>query len=519
MSIQHQLRRAGIAIAMVASFGVASTASASPLFEQTGGLFGNSGLNARFTGADSSAAYFNPANLPRTPNGINVGIFVLNESIGVTLGPRDGANYDIPTFPGLIFPSGKPFQGTLPLSTESLTRGCDGSGACTLAPRPRQGQGSSGQTRSYASVGLVNQIVDKYLTAGLYAVLPLGKFTTTNAFFPDEREQYFSNSLHPELYGDRLTAPSIAIGIGSNPIEQLSIGVAFTIALINHASAGAYVPDPDNMQDGLVLQAAVGVVAKVAPHIAINYRPLPNLQLTATAHSPSRFDIGLGFGYTLSNGNEQLAERVMVHDYNPWFIALGGEYVHDMGRYDLTVVGGATLGLWSNYVNRHNERPSGDYAWRNTVTPSVGVRFGEKDLWTVGGDLNFVPTPVPEQTGRTNYVDSSKIGTALHADYRFDAGPLKMGVGANIQAQFHTTRRNTKIVPDTSSAIRDPGSPNFGANVNNQLVVDELPDGLEDRNGNVYQPALGLQTNNPGFPYYESGGMLFGGSVHLSIYY
>ena len=509
-----------MATAILATVGLATNAAASPLFEATGGLFGTSGLNARFTGSDSSAAYFNPGNLSRTSNGINVGFFILNESIGVQLGARDGANYDVPNYSGLSFSSGEIFRGTLPLPTESLYRGCDPPrGNCTLSPRPRQGAGSSGKTRAYASVGLVNEVVEDYLSVGIYALLPLGQFTTTDAFFVDEREQYFSNSLHPEMYGDRLTAPSISIGVSSNPIEQLSLGVAFTVALINHAGAGAYVPDPDNMQDGLLLKAAVGVVAKVAPHFAINYRPIPNLQISGVVHSPSRFDIGLGFGNTLSDGNEQQADRTMVHDYTPWNFALGAEYVHDLGRFELTAVGGLTVGLWSNYVNRQNDNPSGRYAWSNTVTPSIGVRFGEKETWTVGADLNYVPTPVPEQTGRTNYVDSSKVTAGLLADYRFTAGSLNMGVGANFQAHFHSTRKHTKIVPNTGAAILDPGSPNFGANFDPQLVIDEIPDGILDRNGALYEPGLGLQTNNPGFPSYSHGGALVGGSIHLSIYY
>lgn len=495
-------------------------AHASPLMEETGGLFGTSGLNARFTGSNSSAAYFNPGNLPRTPNGINVGLFVLNESIGVRLGAREGLNVDVPSYPGLRHPSDLSFAGTLPLPTADLYQGCQPPvGSCTLQPRPRQGAGTSGVTRTYATVGLVNKIVEDYLSVGLYAVLPLGQFTNTDGFFVDEREQFFSNSLHPEMYGDRLTAPSIAIGVGSSPIEQLSFGISFTIALLAQADAGVYVPDPDNLDDGLLLKAAVGVVAKVAPHFSVNYRPLPNLQLSAVAHSPSRFDINMGFGNTLSNGNEQIANRQMVHDYNPWFLALGGEYVHELGKYNLTAVGGVMLGLWSNYVNRQGENPGGRYGWSNTVTPSVGVRFGEADQWQVGGDISYAPTPVPEQTGRTNYVDSNKVTTGLLADYRFNAGPLRMGVGANIQAHFHTKRRNTKIVPDTAAAIRDPGSVNYGANFDPQLVIDELPDNLYDRNGDPFVESRGLQTNNPGFPWYESSGTLFGGSIHLSIYY
>ena len=71
--------------------------------------------------------------------------------------------------------------------------------------RPRQGAGTATSAR-VPDLGLVTPVLRERLVLGLFAMIPLGKFTTANAFYNDEREQFFSNSLHPELYGDRLTA-------------------------------------------------------------------------------------------------------------------------------------------------------------------------------------------------------------------------------------------------------------------------------------------------------------------------
>lgn len=531
MTAHPWILRAGAVIVSIASLALANDATASPLFEETGSLFGTSGLNARFTGDDTSAAYFNPGNLARAPNGINVGFFTLHEGVGITLGARDGQNVDIPTRPSLRYPSGASYGGVF--ATEELYRGqsCAPTDNC-LSPRPRQGAGSSGVTRNYASVGLTNRVIEDYLSVGIYAVLPLGQFTTTNAFYPDEREQYFSNSLHPELYGDRLTAPSIAIGVGSSPIPELSFGLSFTIALLNTANAGVFTKDAGDLSGKAVLGARVGVIAKVAPHFSINYHPLPNLQFSAVVHSPSRFDIGLNFSNILDSGDEQTATRTMVHDYNPWFFAFGAEYVMDLGRFDLTIVGGLKIGLWSKYINRHNEvagneyalegamKKHGGYNWRNTITPSIGVRFGEADNWSVGADYQYVASPVPEQTGRTNYVDNNRSVAALNVDYRFDAGPLRMGVGANVQGHFLKKRTHTKHKPNTGNEIWDPEADKYGTNINPDIVIDEMPDQLRDRNTEkTFADAQGLQTNNPGFPSYESSGALFGASAYVSIYY
>lgn len=49
-------------------------------------------------------------------------------------------------------------------------------------------------------------------------------------------------------------------------------------------------------------------------------------------------------------------------------------------------------------------------------------------------------------------------------------------------------------------------------------IVDELPDGSVF--GNTHDPvpgASGLQTNNPGWPGFSSGGWIWGGAVTLSM--
>src|SRR6185503_16853521 len=76
------------------------------------------------------------------------------------------------------------------------------------------------------------------------ARIPLGEFTTARGFYNDEREQFFTNSLHPELYSDRLTATSLAFGAGVGILENLSVGLSFTLNLTNTAQSKTYVRDP-----------------------------------------------------------------------------------------------------------------------------------------------------------------------------------------------------------------------------------------------------------------------------------
>lgn len=486
-------------------------------------MLGTGGLNARFTGSDTAAAYFNPSLLSRAKNGISVGMLVFSDQIRVTLGPREGLGVDVPTYPDTLrYTRGDLSQPFLPLTlpTEDLYLGCTiEDNPC--AARPRQQAGSSGNTRAYALIGLVNRILQEKLVVGLYAIIPTGDYTTAQSFFVDEREQFFTNSLHPELYSDRLTAPSLSIGVASEFVEGFSIGVSATITLLNNADAGVYVPDAGNQNETLLLTTDVGVVAKIAPHVGLSYEPLEGLRLSATAHSPSSFEINTGFSYLLPNGDEQFAVRKSVHDYQPWFIGAGGEYEFPVGALDLGIVAGIKVGLWSNYRDRTDTNPSGDYAWSNTVTPSLGVRLSQDENWRLLADAAYEPSPVPEQTGRTNYVDNNKLSGMIGGEYEFDAGQIRLAFGGSLQGHWFFDRSHDKITPDLADAVTNPLDPNFGDGIDPQLIRDELPDTVEQRlrPGESFAAAEGLQTNNPGYPGYSSDGYMWGAQVHLSIYY
>src|SRR3954469_23072163 len=72
-----------------------SSALASPLFELMGSGLGTGGFNARAGGPSAASTYFNPALLPRAKQGIDLGWYVLNDAISITLDARSHAN-DVP---------------------------------------------------------------------------------------------------------------------------------------------------------------------------------------------------------------------------------------------------------------------------------------------------------------------------------------------------------------------------------------------------------------------------------------
>src|SRR5690606_28237793 len=155
------MKRLRTRVTGAALFLAARAAEASPLVEHTGALIGGGGFNARFTESGPAAAYFKPAFLTRSKTGISVGAFVLADRIRLTLGSREGLGVDVPSYPDSLQyeydGQTAPFDN-LTMPTRDLYMGC-AIERNPCAPRPRQSAGSSNETRTYALIGLVNQIM------------------------------------------------------------------------------------------------------------------------------------------------------------------------------------------------------------------------------------------------------------------------------------------------------------------------------------------------------------------------
>jgi long-subunit fatty acid transport protein len=369
--------------------------------------------------------------------------------------------------------------------------------------RPRQAAGTGHEPHYYLGFGFALKALKDRLALGMNILIPLGGFTTIHAFFNDEREQYFSNSLHPELYGDRMTAPSIAFGGAFKVTDDLSLGLGATLSLKALAGAGAYVVDTANLAKVLIAMNTT-VSVSLTPHFGATYTVLDKrLRLSAVAHAPSQMEFGTAFSFTLSTGVEQGSTSPFVLNYLPWRVSAGAAYdiIHSRPQ-TLTVAGTLLYSDWSTYTDRHGEHPSPSYPWADTLSPTLGARYTIGRFSTLL-DLSFVPTPVPLQTGRKNYVDNDRVSAALGGEYAFNVSGATLNVGLQFQPHFLLSRHQYKLPTPTGSQNGPPS-----------LVKDEVPDDAAI-SGTPIAGAQGLQTNNPGWPGFESGGTILAGSVYV----
>ena len=485
----NRLALAVLGVASVLLFPTRPACAASAL-EIFGSPTGGNGLTARIFSRNASATYFNPALLPNATPKLEAGFFGLTARGKIRLKPRC-TNVDVSSS---VYDTSVPdsADGMRPMATADL-------------PNSRSDTNENDQVM-YAVLGLVRPLVGKYLVFGFYALLPVNTFLDQKGFFADEREQYFSNQLHFEQLGDSLSASSFAVAFGSQLSDWLAIGAGVDIAIVTESTMTVYMPDAGNQQK-VLLDQDTHTNSKFKPYLGVAFRPAPWAALAATLHlgtsndtngqnqvrmwNYNQYPNGLNYvpqTYTLTQGNE------------PARLGIGGginslRSVDGRPAWEVGLV--ATAERWSQYRDRHGEIPQD--SWRDTVTVVAGGNF----VWRqrrLSFDLGYVPSPVPDQTGRSNYVDNSRIISSASIE-----SPVRL-LGRDVEAGFYLF--GSVFIP--RSVDKDPNAAH--------PVVDEFPNNsINNRTGLPEPSAAGFQTNNPGYPGFSSRGYMLGAGICLRI--
>ena len=481
--------------ATTALFSLTPSAWASSALEMLGTPTGGNALTARLFSRNAGATYFNPALLPDATFKLEAGFFGLVTRGRIHLKSRP-AGVDVPTGvydSELSFPDANVPR---PIATQDLAN-------------PRSDTNENDHVL-YAVVGLVRPLAGKYLVFGFYSLLPVNSFLDEKGFYADEREQYFSNKLYFEQLGDRASASSFAFALGSQLNDWLAVGAGIDIAVVTQSNTAVYVPDAAH-QANVLLNPDIHTNSKFKPYLGVVYRPSPRVVIAATLHlgtsndttgqnqvrirnDTSQYPPDLNYipqTYTLTQGNEparlglgaSLASRRQVESGRPaWEVGLV-----------------AVAERWSQYRDRHGESPLD--TWHDTVTVVAGGNFAWRQR-RLAFDLGYVPSPVPDQTGRTNYVDNPRIVSSASIE-----SPVKL-LGREIEAGFYLF--GSVFVPRSVDKDLNRTDAN--------KLVDEFPDNTINNLTHLPDPrAANLQTNNPGYPGFDSHGYMLGLGVCLRI--
>lgn len=442
---------------------------------------------------DYAAIYLNPGRLGFVQNSLGLHFTASFDAVKISLDKRP-AGVDVPDSLYNAYPS-------LPsLATKDL---------------PRTRHSSTYEPNTWLlSGGGVYDFGLYWLRAGFAFQVPLNYIAGGSFHFNDEREQYFSNSLHFQFLNRRASTPALMPSLAFRPLKWLSFGA--TAHIYGHAIANAKMYVPDAGELGVVYAAMDLALRWRASAIAgIQIDPLPWFGFGVSFRDKSYYRLKLTnqtFGHDFKDASDanNMQRLDYAFSYSPRKLSHGWRF--DFEPVTLSV-DGAWL-RWSEYKAEipltylSTARSYGDLAelmvkregvyslsLRDTFELRGGVEWRATPWldWRIGG--GYIQTPVKNQDGRANLVDNDRINTAT--GFTFYLPWVKgLAVDVHVQIQALLPRHTTK----------DPGK-----------IIDEFPDDSKDAKGNAIAAALGLQTNNPGYPGYRSKGLI--GTVGCGLSY
>lgn len=484
-------------------------------------LYGFGARNVALTGAgaaladDAFGSFTNPAGIGQ------IGRFTLDAGFlgaQAQLRPFENIIYDVDGDGDLVGDDGRPDTG--PVGTDYNARG-DG----TRVPL---------QT-SALQVGLVFPI-GQFVTAGLAAHLPTESLLRVQTqdpalpYYPMYRYRNDRFYLAPALS----VRPVRGLWIGAG--AQLMADAAISARASVYADVAAFPADAQPGDPELTGQVKVRIEDM---QIAAKTRAAPNLgvlfnlgalaehgspawdtlrhfsvgaayrgawgvnsgaRIDATVNGRIRFDDQTVLLSQLTNGPVSVQLDDLVAFYNPPQVQFGLRG----GTPAFTAVADLAWTGWSGFrelsppfsqmsidslagvaLDVEIGEDLGEPGWKDTLSPRLGVEVHPEPIaagklfGTLGPKarvgFQYAPTPVPDQTGRTSYMDSDRwtLGLGLGVEAKqiqgFTKGPVKFDVAAAYQ---HVTRREVAKDPSLVADTNGDGFLDYpyGFPVNGSLI-------------------------------------------------
>lgn len=492
-STKQGSRIAAFIVNAAASLAIATAALpalADPVLDMVGAALTPMPFSAKIVSTGTDAVFFNPTLMLDQKPGFRIGFFYMRHNLNIGYMDRP-ANADI----SIDAYSSRPIDDT-PLPSDRLRP------TPTSALINKRGSQSPIDNTYYMNVSHSAHFIKDKLAFGVYMLIPTNSFQSQRPFFADEREQIFSNSLHFELYGDRMRNYLFSMSIAGRPAKWVSLGIGLSLSMVSHTTSRVLVTG-FGTGSAPVISPEVSVRAVAVPYAAVTFVPIDGLKIATTFHWKSQSPMKTThqqqiWGFDKS-GEPYMTENTYDFTYSsdPMRLALGASWTgKGTDRLDYTVAATFTWARWSEYRDRQADKPS--KAWSDTFPVTAGVLFSVDKSHDIGLDMTFTKSPVPYQDGRTNYIDNDRFGIATGYGYKFLVKKkylLSFGVSYQFQHLFPRTTMK-------SSSASNP-------------VVDEFADSIMYGSDAFVDSSAGLQTNNPGFPGFSSSGWLMAAGLYF----
>jgi len=473
-----------------------SNLNASSVLELMGAFDSPNAFTARIISTGAEAAYFNPAYIVMQEDSFKLGFGMMIQSKTIRHFDKP-SGYDVSE--EIYSASSSEISGNgkyVPLATSDLIN--------------KRGSADYDTFDGIITVGAVKSIIKNWLGAGVYALIPVAGIQTQEPFFNDEREQYFSNSLHFELYGDRLKQFSMAFALGGKVGDFLKLGAGLSVSTYTVTQNRVFVPDGTDPKTQII-NSKMKVGSSVSPYFSFVANPFLGFNLTGTFHFPRNTGVVelnnemqvWNWDYGDDSKKYLAASSTMTAGYQPIKFSIGMFYDFVVAGYTISPMAAFEWSRWSTYVNRHGERPLDK--WDDVFSGMGGLHVKHRQR-KAAIDLAYIPSPVPAQDGRENYVDNDRLGFSVGYTEYFHFESFSIGGGISSSVQWLLKKTETK---DKERSEEDGG------------LVDEFPDDAVNYADMAagFPTAKGLQTNNPGFPGWESSGFVMGIGISVEVLY
>jgi len=450
------------------------------------GLYGAGARGAAMGGAlsatadDFTAVYYNLAAMVLQESNVGIGFVFGFDDVAIRLKQRP-AGFDTPN------------QGpnSLRLPTDVLLR-------------PR-----SDTTDIPTTYGLIIGALGSFginnLRFGVIASIPLSAGVgSQRTFFPDEREQFFSNRLNFTLLGERTQTLVTQVGLAYQIADWVAIGAGLSFMPSNQTLAQVYVDNPTDQSDvDLVLNNDQSGL--ISPMVGLLLMPLPKWRISAVYRGEIFFDLS-GTNEIQVRGFQEDDDFPTFQNYNTAVNYLPHEFVFGSAYVSETWVVGVDV-QWQLWNQFRDQQANQDTGLRSTIGTRIGVEYNIPKGFRYRTGAGFELTPVPEQTGRTSYVDNDRLFFTVGMGHPFKAFGNVFEISWYLQYHYLIPRDTNKKVassyPSCDSEQRD-------------TICNELADDLTDpETGEQVPEYQGLQTNNPGFPGFQSFGQLIAFGLDL----
>lgn len=470
--------------------------SASSVLELMGAFDSPNAFTARIISTGAEAAYFNPAYIVMQEDSFKLGFGMMIQSKTIRHFDKP-SGYDVSE--EIYKASSSEISGNgkyVPLATSDLIN--------------KRGSADYDTFDGIITVGAVKSIIKNWIGAGVYALIPVAGIQTQEPFFNDEREQYFSNSLHFELYGDRLKQFSMAFALGGKVGDFLKLGAGLSVSTYTVTQNRVFVPDGTDPKTQII-NSKMKVGSSVSPYFSFVANPFLGFNLTGTFHFPRNTGVVelnnemqvWNWDYGDDSKKYLAASSTMTAGYQPIKFSIGMFYDFVVAGYTISPMAAFEWSRWSTYINRHGEKPIDK--WEDVFSGMGGLHVKHRQR-KAAIDMAYIPSPVPAQDGRENFVDNDRLGFSIGYTEYFHFESFSIGGGINSSVQWLLKKTETK---DKKRNEEDGG------------LVDEFPDDTINYADMAagFQTSKGLQTNNPGFPGWESSGFVMGIGISVEVLY